>query len=255
MGAALFERRPPHFSIGAHTTVRATISAPIEGVLVEIAVREGQVVAVGDVLARMDDSVARASVRAAEAATKKEAALAHAETEIKLARSYLKRLEVTNRAGATTPAAIDQAAARLDQARSARDAMLEQRVAALRSLELEKTRLARLVVKAPFAGRVLRIHSRAGESLTTQSKLLFLASLQTLDAEINLPVEFYGKLVKGQEYSLSAGAPVNATLRGRLRVIEPTIDSTSLTFRCVFEIENPEERLPSGFAVRFTPNP
>ena len=76
-----------------------------------------------------------------------------------------------------------------------------------------------------------------------------LADLDTLEAQLNLPVEMYGQLEMGRAYRFIARQPVNREIDGKLRLVIPLIDTASQTFRCIFTIDNRKERLPAGFTV------
>ena len=89
----------------------------------------------------------------------------------------------------------------------------------------------------------------SGALLTSQDPILVLVDHDTLEARVDLPAELYGELELGRTYTLIAEAPVNTELPGTLLGIEPVIDTASRTFRCVFEISNPEAKLPAGFTV------
>ena len=85
--------------------------------------------------------------------------------------------------------------------------------------------------------------------LNETDKILILADLDPLEAQLNLPVQMYGKLTVGETYTLVADDLIGGELKGRLKTISPIIDTASQTFRCVFSIPNPGLRLPAGFTV------
>ena len=240
---------------GLHAVVvpvmQATLSAPIEGALSEILVSEGEVVKKGQILARTDDTVARAMVQSAKAAVGRKASIEYAQFEIDLSRSYLKRLEATGRVGATTDAAYEEARAKLNKAKASYDLVVEQGIIAQRNLELELARLESHVLRAPFAGRIGRISARVGETKGKTDPVLHLVSLQRLETELHLPAARYHSLEIGQTFRLEASAPVSRVIEGTLRVIDPIIDPVTRSVRCVFEIPNPDESLPAGFTVQF----
>src|SRR6185369_13395450 len=57
------------------------------------------------------------------------------------------------------------------------------------AVELEKARLDRYQVKAPFDGIIIRIPAKAGATLSHTDQILTMAKLDELEATINLPVE------------------------------------------------------------------
>ena len=106
---------------------RAALAARIPASVVELPYREGERVAAGAVLARLDDAALRSAVAAAEAASA-------------AAQADLGRIEGLLGKGAATPRESDDALTRAAAARAAWDGA--------------KDHLAYAVLRAPFAGRV-----------------------------------------------------------------------------------------------------
>jgi RND family efflux transporter MFP subunit len=106
---------------------RAALSARIPASVVELPYREGDRVAAGAVLVRLDDAALRAAVAAAEAAQKA------AEADLARAESLLKK-------GAATPREQEDAASRAASARAA--------------LSGARDQLSYAVLRAPFSGTV-----------------------------------------------------------------------------------------------------
>src|SRR5690606_8984949 len=108
---------------------RATVSSKVTGKVVEVNVEEGMAVREGQVLARLDDTTARAQLALAEAQAEA-ARRAVAENEVRLAEAKLTlgRVEKLLERGLGTPADIDAARATVDST-AARIAALGQQVA------------------------------------------------------------------------------------------------------------------------------
>jgi RND family efflux transporter MFP subunit len=239
----------------AQPSRRAVLSAPHEGILMEILVTEGDSVESGDVLARMDNRVAQAEVRLAETIRDRTAAISRARYELELAENVLNRLTAANTQLAVSELEIDQARSRRDQAEAVLAQAEEQAVEARFQLELAQARLESHNLRAPFPGIVVRIDGRAGESVTESDDLIVLANLQTLRAEVYLPTQWFGRLHVGDHCQLAAGLPVERRLPATVVTCEPLIDSGTQTFRCAFEVDNSALQLPAGFAVWLvTPN-
>ena len=118
------------------------------------------------------------------------------------------------------------------------------------NLRLEEQRLERYLIRAPFAGTIIDVIEEPGAMLTDTDSVLLLADIDTLEAQLNLPIELYGRLKVGERYILVADDPVNDDLTWRLKTINPVIDTASRTFRCVFSLDNAGAPLPAGFTVR-----
>ena len=225
------------------------LSFPIDGTLVEIAVREGEVVSAGKLLARLDDALPKAAVAAAKAAATRTAGLATARLEAALARSFLSRIERSNALGATSDAALDEARSRFDKAKTLEKAESERLHQAELNREIEEIRLERHRMLAPFPATVVEVAVTSGQTLTPTTPTLHLIATDTLRVELHLPARLHGKLEIEGRFQLQAGDPINAPLTAILRNCDQLLDPRTGTFRCVFEIDNKDSRLPAGFTV------
>ena len=226
------------------------LTTPVSGVIREMTAREMQQVERDEVLAVLDDRLARASLAAAEAVAEREASLRRAQSNVSLAEKYLARVRDAYERQAASALELDEARGRLEEAQAGLAQALEQKREADAQVSLERVRLAGHELRAPFAGTVMRITGRPGAAANPNQSLLRLTNLSQLRVALYVPVEYFGRLAVGQEYTLAAEAPAPPRVRAVLIAEEPIIDAATDTFRCVFEIDNSELLLPSGFAVR-----
>lgn len=226
------------------------VAASQDGVLARLCVSEGQLVQPGDLLAVLDDRVAQAALRVAEEAVARSGALLKAESELKLARIMLARIEQARAERAASESEVDQARGRVSEAEAALTQAREQQAEAESHLELEQAKFESLHVRAPFAGKVQRIHVQAGGALPPAGKIMTLVQVDRLRVELQVPVEWYGRLQVGQPYELWAETPVNRPVPAQLLYQEAAVDAATQSFRCVMEIDNTAGELPSGFAAK-----
>ena len=225
-----------------------TLSVPVEGVLMNINVREGDFVEAGQILATVDNRVAKASVNAKTFATNRIAALTGAKASLRSARHRYERLKSLG--NAISDLELDLALDLVNQTQAEFDIVKEQHQQALIDLQLEKVRLDALNVIAPFAGEIVKIEGSIGQSLTREDPLLTIADYKHLEANIHVPIQWYGKLSVGDTCVIRASIPVDRYLSARVEYLEPRIDSATKTFRCRVSINNTDAKLPSGFVVR-----
>jgi RND family efflux transporter MFP subunit len=229
---------------------QVTMSSPLEGMLMRLHVTEGQHVEADQVLAVMDDRVARAAVAAARAAAERTAPIELARQELLFSRNLLERLQKLRNMKAGSDFEVLEARTRVEKARATLlSAQEEQRLAAER-LELELARLETRSLRAPFAGQVLRVDAVPGTTLTRDDELLTLVHLTELEVELHVSLELFNQLETGETYRLRASAPVNRVVDGQLVFAAPMVDAATRTYRCVFTIDNRELQLPAGFSVR-----
>ncbi len=219
---------------------RASLSPPVPGVIAEVLVGEGQRVRAGDPIARLADGPPRASLALAEAAAERRGPLA-------LAEARLAALEASRPAGdasaaGPTPAPIREARARVLAAR-------EEQALAAAAAELERHRLEQHVIRAPFDGRIVRVHREAGEAISPGEPLAVLVDASRLEVELILPLSAWPGIEAGHWHTLMAESPVGGPVTARMRSAEAYAGSGGGSVRCVLEIPNPGERLPVGFTV------
>lgn len=172
------------------------VATELPGVIREVFVSPGQEVARGAPLFRLDSRALEARLAAARAGVR----LAQIDSQDAAARARLFTTITDTRA---------ISADERDRARFAADrgtASLAVRAAEVRELETE---LARLTVRAPIAGRVLRVNARAGEFATagiTADPLIALGDVTPLHVRVQIDEEDASRV--------AAGAKAEAALRG-----------------------------------------
>ncbi len=229
---------------------QVTLAAPLDGILESLPFEENQPVEAGAVVAKMDDRIQQVEVLKAKVRAESRAALEEAELVRDEMQIMLDRAEEALASNAASEWEVRRARLQRDQAiakvASTQDGM--KLAAAERDLQLEI--LAQHELHAPFDGRVLRTLVEPGATLQRGSEILVIVQLDPLEAELYMPLSMFGKLEAGADYTLRADPSItDAPLPATLKTIDPLIDSASRTFRCVFEIDNPDEKLPAGFSV------
>ncbi len=229
---------------------QVTLSAPMKGILAEMLVEEGDRVAVDQVLAKMDDRLQAVTTEGARLQAQSTTEIRKADLAAEEAQIMFENIQRIHATDAASEWEVRRMRLQRDHAQATAEQARENHDLAQVRLRLEEERLALYHVRAPFDATVIRTLADPGVSLETQDKLLALARLDVLEAQIFLPVDLYGRLERGATYTLGAGSPVHGELSAVLKTIDPIIDPASQTFRCVFVIDNPDQRLPAGFGVR-----
>lgn len=231
------------------------------GIVTEVCFREGDPVAEGEVLARLDDSrlvLDRAHAEADLAATA--ADLAEREAEERQARRDLALVEESRAAGAANERELLDARSRLEisiarQERARRDI----EVAAAR-LALFERRIADLAIRAPFEGVVTEQWVERGQWLAAGGKVATVVELGRLEAWLSLPqaiVEAHAAILlehapdppPGVEaVILQIGATGEALPLERLRLV-PEVERRGRTFTVIGSFDNRERHLLPGLSA------
>lgn len=239
----------------ARASFHSDMRSSVPSVVTEVHVAEGQWVKKGDILLTLSDGVAKANVKAAQAAANQESTVEAAKLLWQLAENQMKRLQQAYKERASTEFELEEKNAEYEQSRATYFSTIEKVNAAKAKLEVAQAELEKFRLRAPFDGQVLQIDKGLGNPVDMSEKALTIVDARVLRVEIFMPLRLFRSIQVDTDYVMRAQQPVNRSLTAKARYVAPAVDSTSGTFRCVFEIDNRELELPSGFAVTFAGSP
>ena len=194
----------------------------VQGRVTALLFQEGQYVARGKPLVRIDDAMLRASAERARA-------------DRDLARQQLERMRRLREQNASSPADLERAEA---GARSA-DAAL-----AVLELQIERT-----TVRAPVAGVVGQRFISTGDYVTSASRLLTLQTVDPQRAVIEVPERHAVSLRGGQIVEFSVAAQPGRIYRGTVDFIDPVVQSENRTILVKARAPNPGRFLRPGMFI------
>ena len=232
----------------------AIVSSKIQGRLAELRVEEGSEVRSGEVIARLEStdfvaSVARAQAQIGQATATQSAAdasIQRAQADVAEAR---RQLGVSERLIADKLLPVDQldatrsrltlAEASLAQARAERERTIAAAAQARADMTYAEAQLQNTVIRAPFAGTVVRKMAEVGESVapippgvnisTASGAIVALADLATLEMEADVNEANVAKLTEGQPAEVTVEAFPDRKYKAVLRQVIPTADRTKAT--------------------------
>ena len=187
-------------------------SFPTGGEVVAVAVQAGQKVRKGDVLAELDSTQARESVRAAEAI------LRAGEAAYLQATQTAERERVLAKQGYASQSALDQAEEALKNAASALDQARSQ-------LQKAQKTLTDTTVVASQDAIVTSRDVEPGQVVGAAQSIVQLAALTGREAVFIAPTDYELKDIIGREVALRTLEPPERTLTGRISYVSPVIDS------------------------------
>jgi HlyD family secretion protein len=255
----------------------AIVSSKIQGRLAELRVEEGSVVDDGDVLARLESVDFRASVaRAAAQLQQAEAQVASGAAQIRRAEADLaeaeRQLGVAERLAADALVPEDSrdaarsrvalAEASLGQARADAQGAAATRAQAEAELNVAQAQLQNTVIRAPFAGTVVRKMAEVGESVapippgvnisTASGAIVALADLATLEMEADVSEANVARLNEGQPAEVTVEAFPDRQYKAVLRQIIPTADRTKATVLTKVTLLNKDRDLKPEMSAKVT---
>ncbi len=119
------------------------------------------------------------------------------------------------------------------------------------ALESARLQLARLEVRAPFAGTLVDLeHYSPGRRLRAGDRIGQVMEYAELYAETSLPGKEMGRVAPGQRALVTHYGAAGDTLDGRVTQVSPVLDADSRTFKAALAIDNPERRLRPGMFVK-----
>lgn len=241
----------------------AEVPAQQTGVLQEIIVREGAVVAEGETLARLDDrqaklDFAKAELESAQAEAKAtnrirvqfaEKSLAVARAELERSRESISQFAKSISQSQLDVEQLTVEKLTLEAAQAEHELELDQFAWKLKQQEVAaaKLRLTQHEVGAPFAGTVALIWARRGEWVQPGAPVVRLVAIDKLRAEGFLDVDHLTDHLVGKQVIFRSGEGEKAiAARGTLRFVSPEMDPVTRQVRVWAEIANPAGTLRAG---------
>jgi RND family efflux transporter MFP subunit len=214
----------------------APLATSVPGTLARIAVRRGQEVKEGALLASLDDRLAAAAARQAEAG------LASARAQLALAEDGLARVEKLRREEGASESQLIVARAQRDLAQAAV-------AAAQAQLDQARVNLSHHHLTAPFAGVVTRIPDGIGLTVGAGTPLVMLATSRALVLETSLTQEEAAEIRVGDRVAVSVEQSGARTAEAVVSVVVPAVDPATNRVPVEIDVPNGDGRfLANAFA-------
>lgn len=238
---------------------QATVSSKITGKVLEVLIEEGQRVAANEVLARLDDSNARARLQQAGAQiAQAEANLQAAQTALNDARPIYQR-EVQERTQALISAQAFDSAKATYNAAAAAFAVAERSVAVARAtLVVAQREEDDTVVRAPFAGVITVKAAQPGEMVSpvsagggfTRTGIGTVVDMDSLEVEVDVNENFITRVRPGQPVTIRLNAYPDWEIPGEVIAIIPTADRSKATVKVRVAFKRRDERILPEMGAR-----
>ncbi len=237
------------------------IAAKLPGRIAEILVREGDTVAAGQVVARMDQSETLAQLQSAEAqlrlAESKRVAAAAAtvqrSVQVTYAEREYQRAQRLLARGWETAERSDERKAALDSAQAARDAAIADEVSAVASIDASraaisqiKTELDDMILTAPRRGRIEYRLAQPGEVVGAGGRVLTLLDLSDVYMTIFVPSAVAARLSIGDEARVILDPVPQYVIPSKVTFVASEAQFTPKA------VETEEERAKLMFRVKLT---
>ena len=238
---------------------RATVSTQITGTLTQVLIEEGDHVAKGQVLARLEDSALRAGLGAARAnlasaraqVATAQAQLAQAQADERRQAELLASGMVTKQAGEQARTAVATGVAQLDGRRRDADA-------ANAALTQAQVNFDYSVVRAPFAGVVTEKAAQVGEIVSplsagggfTRTGVGTIVDMDSLEVDVDVGEAYIGQVKADMPAEAVLDAYPDWKIPAHVIAIVPAADRGKGTVKVRVALEQKDARLVPDVAAR-----
>jgi membrane fusion protein (multidrug efflux system) len=220
-------RETLNVEVTAIGTLRAdetvVIRPEIAGRVATIHFKEGQAVRQGEPLATLDQAEYQAQ-------------LASSAAQLALEESSFQRLQDLERKNLTSQQNLDEARAKLDAARAQQ--------------ELNRVRLDKTVIRAPFDGTVGLRQVSPGAYVKPGDDIANLESLGSMKLDFRVPETYLARLRAGQTLAVRVDAWPDQLFEGAIYAIEPGVDEETRTVLLRARLPNKGNKLRPGLFAR-----
>lgn len=231
---------------------RATVASKVTGKVIEVSLEEGQRVESGQIIARLDDSNARAALAQSEAQVKQaEAGVTSAQTAYEDALPIFERYEREKAAAVISAQSFDQARAQIDAAKS--ELLVAQRAldAARAGRMMAQRNLDDTIIRAPFSGIVTEKAAQAGEMVSpisagsgfTRTGIGTIVDMNSLEVEVDVSENFIGRVLPRQPVRIKLNAYADWDIPGAVIATIPTADRAKATVKVRIAIFSKDPRI------------
>ena len=227
---------------------RSIIASKQPGLVVQVAVEEGDAVKTGATLVRLDDTLERLAVERSRSELQSAQAIHEARTA-QLTRAQRDLDSVRSLGDSASEKEILDARSDVIIAEAQLAGANADTLGAQADLESAEQRLEDMVIAAPFAGVVTKKHTEVGQWIGVGDDIVELVDNSVVDAWLNVPEKLLARLqidgVDAQVRLVATGdvfsAPVSA--------IVPQADSLSRLFPVRVRLKNTDGRLRPGMSI------
>ncbi len=217
---------------------QATVSSKITGKVLAVLIEEGQRVEAGQIIARLDDSNARAAYAQAEAnAAAAQANVRVAKVALDQAGPRTERRRRLHESGYLSEQAVEDAEGANDTARYNHELAQRQAATARAGLEMARRNLDDTIVRAPFAGVVTVKAAQPGEMVSpisagggfTRTGIGTIVDMDSLEVVVDVAENFISRIRQGMPATITLNAYPDLRIPGEVIAVVPTADRSKAT--------------------------
>ena len=233
------------------TTVSAKSIYKVETLLVQ----EGQTVRKGQLIARLDDSNARAALDQSRAQVRQaEASLAAATLAASDAHPTYLRCEQELHEGLISAEAFDEAKATYDAVSAAVRVAQQNLEVARAAVAVNQSYEKDTVITAPFSGIVTSTNAQAGDLVSPQFSggggICTLVDMHSLEVDVDVSESFITRVHAGQRATVALDAYPSWQIPARVVALVPTADRSTATVKVRVALLQKDSRILPQLGAR-----
>lgn len=234
----------------------ATVSAEIMGLIKEVNVEEGMQVSRGQVLAKLDSTLANVNLEFARAQI--DALQARKNSAQASLQESQRQLQRVSKNQYSSDAERTQAQTDLDNASANfKSAIADIKVAQI-EVQRQQERLADHTIRAPFNGVVTVKNAQPGEIVSpssagggfTRTGICTIVDMNSLEIEVDVNESFIGRVKPGQRVEAILDAYSDWVIPASVIAIIPTADRARATVKVRIKIEIKDSRILPDMGVK-----
>jgi RND family efflux transporter MFP subunit len=237
----------------------ATVSAQITGTLTQVMIEEGEHVAAGQVLAKLEDTAQRAALAQAEAQLRaSQAMLVQFTSQLAQYRRDLKRAEDLVGRKLVSQQALELARTQVETQAAQVESQKKQVDLAEAGVDGAKVQLDYCTVRAPFAGVVIAKAAQVGEIVSplsagggfTRTGIGTIVDMDSLEIEVDVNESYINRVVANQKIEAVLDAYPDWKIPGHVIAIIPTADRSKATVKVRVAMDTKDARIVPDMGVR-----
>jgi len=238
---------------------QSTVSSKVTGKVIEVLVEEGMKVDEGQVLARLDDSQARLSLRLSEARlAAAERALDETEARLHEANLRRRRTQDLTTQGIASTADLDAVVAEADALAARLELQRGEAEVARREVALARQNLEDTVIRAPFAGVAISKNAQPGEMISpmsagggfTRTGISTIVDMASLEIEVDVNEAYIQRVKEGQRVSATLDAYPEWQIPGHVITTIPAAERDKATVKVRIGFDELDPRILPDMGVK-----
>jgi RND family efflux transporter MFP subunit len=225
------------------------VGSSVPGILDMVKVDRGALVKKGQVLARLQDQVERATMELSRARAEMKGTIAASQARLDYSQRRQHRMEGLFKKKVIPFEEMDEIRTNTKLAEMELAETIENMGLAKLEYKRSEVIVKRMTIHSPITGVVMERFLSPGEYVEDQP-VLKLAQIDPLNVEVFAPVEIFGSIKMGMQAKVRPEAPHGGTYTAKVVIVDQVIDAASGTFGVRLEIPNPKHQLPAGLKCR-----